>query len=71
MAVFNGWVLTVFSKLERSKLEKEKYYLYRVYEFNESNNQAKVLQIQGELTSLCETPMNYIVNIEKQKNASG
>lgn len=53
------------NELERSKIEKEKYFLYRVYNFNENTGTANLLKIQGELTSICEIPMNYKVTLEK------
>jgi len=53
------------NELERSKIEKEKYFLYRVYAYNENTETANLLKIQGELTSICEIPMNYKVTLEK------
>ena len=53
------------NELERSKIEKEKYFLYRVYDYNENTETAKILKIQGELTSFCDIPTNYKVNLEK------
>ena len=53
------------NELERSKIEKEKYFLYRVYDYNETNDTANLLKIQGELTSICEIPMNFKVTLEK------
>jgi hypothetical protein len=53
------------NELEKSKIEKDKYFLYRVFEFNENTQQGKILEIQGELTTLCEIPLNYKVTLKK------
>ncbi|MCG2462951.1 DUF3883 domain-containing protein [Flavobacteriaceae bacterium F89] len=53
------------NELERSKIEKDKYFLYRVYNFDENVETANLLKIQGELTSICEIPVNYKVTLEK------
>ena len=53
------------NELERSKIEKDKYFLYRVYNYNENSETADLLKIQGELTSICEIPMNYKVTLER------
>lgn len=47
------------NELERSKLEKENYYLYRVYNFNENLNTADLLIIRGELSNICQVPTIY------------
>jgi hypothetical protein len=52
------------NELERSKIEKENYYLYRVYEYNEETEKGKILKINGDLTRICEVPVNYKVNLE-------
>jgi hypothetical protein len=52
------------NELERSKIEKENYYLYRVYEYNEETENGKILKIIGDLTQLCEIPVNYKVNLK-------
>jgi hypothetical protein len=51
------------NELERSKIEKDNYYLYRLYNFDENTGTADLLIIQGELTYLCEFPTTYKVNI--------
>lgn len=53
------------NELERSKIEKKKFFLYRVYDYNENTETANLLKIQGELTSICDIPTNYKVNLEK------
>ncbi|MFK7946348.1 MAG: DUF3883 domain-containing protein [Saprospiraceae bacterium] len=52
------------NELERSKIEGKNYFLYRLYDFDEVNNHAKLLKIQGDLSNLCETPITYKVNIK-------
>ncbi len=52
------------NELERSKIEKENYYLYRVYEYNEDTEKGKILKIRGDLTRICEIPVNYKVNLK-------
>jgi len=62
---FNSTFFVTRNELERSKIEKGKYFLYRVYDYNENTETARLLKIQGELTSICDIPMNYKVNLEK------
>jgi len=52
------------NELERSKIEKENYFLYRVYEYNEETEKGKILKINGDLTRICEIPVNYKVNLK-------
>jgi hypothetical protein len=51
------------TELERSKIEKENFYLYRLYNYNEDNDTADILIIKGDLTTLCEFPTTYKVNL--------
>jgi hypothetical protein len=51
------------NELERSKIEKDNYYLYRLYNYEEQKDIANLLIIKGELTSLCEFPTVYKVNL--------
>ena len=52
------------NELERSKIEKDNYFLYRVYEFNEEIESGKILKIKGDLTKICEIPVNFKVNLK-------
>jgi hypothetical protein len=54
------------SELERSKIEMDKYYLYRVYNYNEATNNADILVINGDLTKLCECPIMYKINLSNE-----
>lgn len=51
------------SELERSKIEKENYYLYRLYNYSEQTDTADLLIIQGDLTNICEFPTTYKINL--------
>lgn len=51
------------TELERSKIEQDDYYLYRLYNYNDEQNTADILFIKGDLTSLCEVPTIYKINL--------
>lgn len=51
------------NELERSKIEKGNYYVYRLYNYNEETETADLLIIRGELTNLCEFPIMYKINL--------
>lgn len=53
------------NELERSKIERDNFYLYRVFNFNEQTDIAELLIINGDLTNLCKVPLSYKVNIKK------
>ena len=61
----NSAIYITRNELERSKIEKDKFFLYRVYEYSENYETANLLKIQGDLTSICEIPVNYKVTLEK------
>ncbi|WP_242094307.1 DUF3883 domain-containing protein [Aestuariivivens sediminicola] len=52
------------NELEKSIIEKDNYFLYRVYEYNEESEKAKILKIKGPLTNICHTPVNYKVDLK-------
>lgn len=52
------------NELEKSKIEKNSYFLYRVYEFDEDKETAKLMKIKGDLSSICELPINYKVKLK-------
>ena len=59
------------NELERSKVEKDNYYLYRLYNYNEQTDTADLLIIKGDLTNLCEFPSTYKINLNNiNENAS-
>lgn len=47
------------NELEKSKQANDKYFLYRLYDFDESNNKAKYYKQKGDLTELCMNPILY------------
>ncbi|SHI57335.1 protein of unknown function [Tangfeifania diversioriginum] len=54
------------NELERSKSDGAKYYLYRVYEFNEKDNTASLKILQGNLENLCDFPTQFKVKINEK-----
>jgi len=51
------------TELERSKIEGENYYLYRLYNYNEEKDTAEIFIIRGNLTNLCTVPITYKINL--------
>lgn len=49
------------NELEKSKQESDRYFLYRLYDFDELNNNAKFFIQKGDLTKLCLNPIKYKV----------
>lgn len=56
-----------FSKreLERSMVDANHYYLYRVYNYKDTTHHADVLILNGSLEDLNATPISYKVSIDK------
>ena len=52
------------NELEKSKLDQENYFLYRVYEYDESNDTAKLTIMRGDLSPLCISPELFKVNLK-------
>lgn len=59
----NSTFFVTRNELERSKVEKNNYYLYRLYNYNELTETADLLIIQGDLTNICEFPTSYKINL--------
>ncbi len=59
----NSTFFVTRNELEKSIIEKDSYFLYRVYEYDEENEKGKILKIKGELTNICSTPVNYKVTL--------
>ena len=59
----NSTFFVTRNALERSKIEKNNYYLYRLYNYNEQTETADLLIIQGDLTNICEFPTTYKINL--------
>lgn len=53
------------TELERSIKEGDKYYLYRVYNFNMTTGIGKIHIYQGSLERFCQQPENYKVQLRK------
>lgn len=53
------------NELERSKQENEHFFLYRLYDFDDTNNKANYYQRQGDLTELCINPILYRASVDK------
>jgi hypothetical protein len=51
------------NELEKSKIEKDNYCLYRLYNYNELTDKADLLIIKGDLTNLCEFPTTYKISL--------
>lgn len=51
-------------ELERSKQDSDKFWLYRLYDFDEMNNKAKYFERKGNLIQLCDNPILYKVSVE-------
>jgi len=56
------------NELEKSRIEKDKYFLYRIYNYNESTDSAKIKIIVGDLTPLCCYPSLYKVAINEDSD---
>lgn len=54
------------NELEKSKIEKENYRLYRVYNYGTENNKAELLILKGDLSNLCKFPLIYKVTMENE-----
>jgi hypothetical protein len=51
------------NELERSKQEQEKYFIYRIYNFNDELIKGDVLVMQGDVSDLCIEAVNYKVKM--------
>lgn len=54
------------NELEWSIRHPDKYYLYRLYQFKNSKSLAELKIINGDLSSLCLTPLSYQVNVDSE-----
>tara|TARA_B110000467_G_C18280449_1_gene458241 strand:+ start:77 stop:1267 length:1191 start_codon:yes stop_codon:yes gene_type:complete len=52
------------NELEKSKIEKDSYYIYRVYRFKEESKRGDIIKFRGDLTTICNTPINYKVSLK-------
>ena len=51
-------------ELERSIIEKSRYFLYRVYNFDRKINKADLGIVNGDLSILCGNPLTYKASIK-------
>ncbi len=54
------------NELEKSKIEQDDFYIYRVFNYDNENSKTELLIIKGDLTKLCEVPLTYKVNMKKK-----
>ncbi len=54
------------NELLKSQIEKENYYLYRVYDFDTNKVTGKIAVRQGSLEELCISPVTYKVDMVAQ-----
>lgn len=47
------------NELEKSKQDSDNFFLYRLYEFDDTDNKAKYYKQKGNLTDLCINPILY------------
>lgn len=56
------------NELEWSKKHPENYQLYRLFQFTDSVSSASLKIIRGDLSSICQLPVSYKVDIEVENN---
>lgn len=54
------------NELEWSKQNPDNYYLYRVHGFDEKTNSGELTVLPGDMTQLCQVPVNYKVTLKKE-----
>jgi len=62
----NSTFFVTRNELEWSKIEKDNYYIYRLYNYNETTESSDLLIIKGDLTNLCEHPTTYKINLTNE-----
>lgn len=62
----NSTFFVTRNELERSKIEKDNYLIYRLYNFDEEKDTADLLIIKGNLTNLCDYPITFKVNLTNE-----
>jgi hypothetical protein len=61
-AVNTPFYLTA-TELARSVVDADKYFVYRVYQFNEMTKTGSIKIIAGDMTSLCVNPVQYKIQM--------
>jgi len=54
------------SELLFSHLNKDKFYLYRLYNYDEENNLFEIEKIKGDLTHLCDQPISFKIHLKNR-----
>lgn len=62
---FESSIFITRNELKRSIELGDKYYLYRVYNFFESDNKGDLAILRGSLESICIYPREYLVKLKK------
>ena len=52
------------NELEKSKIKKDNYFLYRVYNYNEELEKGEILKVKGDLENICNFPITYKVTLK-------
>lgn len=55
------------NELECSILYSSKFYLYRVYNFDEKQNTGSILKLKGDMSYLCNDPQNFKIKLKKSR----
>lgn len=56
------------NELVRSKQDGDKFFLYRLYDFDDTNSKAKYYKRQGDLSELCVNPVLYRAVVDDSTN---
>jgi len=56
------------NELVRSKQDSDKFFLYRLYDFDDTNSKAKYYKRQGDLSELCVNPVLYRAVVDDSTN---
>lgn len=62
---FNAPFFITRNELERSKINSDRFYLYRLYDFEDNVNTAKFWIWSGNLESLCTNPVLFQITFEE------
>lgn len=54
------------SELLFSQLNKDRFYLYRLYNYDEENNLFEIEKIKGDLTHLCDQPISFKIHLKNR-----
>jgi len=63
---FSQMIHITRNELERSIKEKDNYFLYRVYNFDDKTGRGVIWKRKGDLSDLCKYPSGYKASIRKK-----